>query len=157
MKRILVIILIVVLIILFIRILSQEDDWICVDNDWIKHGYPSAPKPTTPCGTIDSFEECAAAGYPVMESYPRQCRDAEGNLFVEEIYTEISGIVSLKGELFCPCFLVDDVEVWYDLMEGKPAVDVLNISNGDFVIVKGEFHENEQFWATIILKENAHE
>ncbi len=83
MKRILVIILIVVLTILFIRILSQEDDWICVDNDWIKHGYPSAPKPTEPCGTIDGFEECIAAGNPVMESYPRQCRDAVGNLFVE--------------------------------------------------------------------------
>jgi len=83
MKRILVIILIVVLTMLFIRILSQEDDWICVDNDWIKHGYPSAPKPTEPCGTIDGFEECIAAGNPVMESYPRQCRDAVGNLFVE--------------------------------------------------------------------------
>ncbi len=88
MKRILVIILIVVLTILFIKILSQEDDWICVDDDWIKHGYPSAPKPTEPCGTIDSFEECAAAEFPVMESYPRQCRDAEGNLFVEVFLEE---------------------------------------------------------------------
>jgi hypothetical protein len=34
---------------------------------------------------IDSFEDCVAAGFPVMESYPRQCRDSEGNLFVEEI------------------------------------------------------------------------
>lgn len=102
---------------------------------------------------ITSFEECAAAGYPVMESYPRQCRTPSGELFVEEIYTEIYGTVSLKGELFCPCFLVDDVEVWYDLMEGKPAVDVSAINNGDFVIVKGEFQENQQFWATEISKE----
>jgi hypothetical protein len=92
MKRIFVIILIVILTILFIRILSQEDDWICVDNDWIKHGVPSAPKPTEPCGTIDSFEECATAGFPIMESYPRQCRDAEENLFVE---------VSLEGRVNC--------------------------------------------------------
>ena len=32
-----------------------------------------------------SFKECADAGLPVMESYPRQCRDSFGNNFVEEI------------------------------------------------------------------------
>lgn len=31
---------------------------------------------------ITNFEECAAAGNPVMESYPRQCR-ADGTTFVE--------------------------------------------------------------------------
>lgn len=35
--------------------------------------------------SIESFEECAAAGNPVMESYPRQCRTSDGRLFVEEI------------------------------------------------------------------------
>lgn len=35
---------------------------------------------------ILSFEECAKAGYPIMESYPRQCR-ADGTTFVEEIKT----------------------------------------------------------------------
>jgi len=34
---------------------------------------------------ISSFEECVAAGNPVMESYPRQCRTQDGNLFVEEL------------------------------------------------------------------------
>ncbi len=33
---------------------------------------------------ITSFEECAAAGYPVMESYPRQC-NAQGQTFVENV------------------------------------------------------------------------
>lgn len=33
---------------------------------------------------ITNFEECAAAGNPIMESYPRQCR-ANGKTFVEEI------------------------------------------------------------------------
>ncbi len=65
--------------------------------------------------------------------------------------TEVYGTVSLKGELFCPCFLVDDVEVWYDLMDGKPAVDVSDINNGDFVVVKGEYADN-QLWATEIFK-----
>lgn len=34
---------------------------------------------------ITNFKECEAAGYPIMESYPRQCRTAAGRLFVEEI------------------------------------------------------------------------
>lgn len=33
---------------------------------------------------IDSFEECVAAGFPVMESYPRQCT-ANGKTFAEDI------------------------------------------------------------------------
>ncbi len=35
--------------------------------------------------TVLSFEDCAAVGYPVMETYPRQCRTADGRLFAEEI------------------------------------------------------------------------
>tara|TARA_Y100000310_G_scaffold70474_1_gene66161 strand:- start:20551 stop:20733 length:183 start_codon:yes stop_codon:yes gene_type:complete len=36
------------------------------------------------CSEITNFEECAAAGNPIMESYPRQCR-ANGITFVEEV------------------------------------------------------------------------
>ncbi|HNZ83967.1 MAG TPA: hypothetical protein PLA41_02695 [Candidatus Pacearchaeota archaeon] len=32
---------------------------------------------------ISSFDECAQAGYAVMESYPRQCRTADGKIFIE--------------------------------------------------------------------------
>ena len=34
---------------------------------------------------ITNFEECITAGYPIMESYPRQCRTPDGELFMEEI------------------------------------------------------------------------
>lgn len=34
---------------------------------------------------VASFEECVALGYAVMESYPRQCRDQDGNLFTEAV------------------------------------------------------------------------
>lgn len=36
---------------------------------------------------VDSFTECVEAGFPVMESYPRQCKDEAGNNFVEDIDT----------------------------------------------------------------------
>jgi hypothetical protein len=35
--------------------------------------------------TIDSFEECVAAGNPVMESFPRKC-SADGKTFTENIH-----------------------------------------------------------------------
>lgn len=34
---------------------------------------------------VANFTECAAAGYPIMESYPRQCRAPDGVTYVEEI------------------------------------------------------------------------
>lgn len=34
---------------------------------------------------IDSFEECAAAGYPVLLTYPGQCKTPDGRTFVEQI------------------------------------------------------------------------
>ena len=38
---------------------------------------------------ITNFEECSAAGYPIMESYPRQCR-ANCQTFTEDISTDSS-------------------------------------------------------------------
>jgi len=32
---------------------------------------------------VSSFEECMTAGYPVMESYPRQCSTPDGQTFTE--------------------------------------------------------------------------
>lgn len=32
-----------------IRLFSGEDNWLCQNGEWVKHGIPSAPKPTKPC------------------------------------------------------------------------------------------------------------
>jgi len=45
----------------------------------------SKKSPEVEKSLITNFEECKNAGYPVMESYPEQCRDAGGNLFVQII------------------------------------------------------------------------
>lgn len=60
MKKIVLILVVILLGWVFVRFVigGPEDDWICVDNEWIKHGNPSAPKPTTLCGeTIDGRAE----------------------------------------------------------------------------------------------------
>jgi len=42
-------------------------------------------KAVAPAPKITNFEECAAAGYPVIESYPRQCRTPNGKTFAEKV------------------------------------------------------------------------
>lgn len=34
-----------------LRLISGEDDWICDNGQWVKHGQPSAPQPTETCPT----------------------------------------------------------------------------------------------------------
>jgi len=36
---------------------------------------------------INSFEECVAAGYPIMESYPEQCKTPDGRSFTKHMTT----------------------------------------------------------------------
>jgi hypothetical protein len=35
--------------------------------------------------SVNSFEECQEAGYPVAESYPRQCFTPDGRGFTEDV------------------------------------------------------------------------
>ncbi len=42
-----------------------------------------------PTEEVTSFEECLAAGYTVMESYPRQCQTPDGETFTEDVGTEL--------------------------------------------------------------------
>ena len=39
--------------------------------------------------TVDNFEECVARGYPILESYPRQCKTPDGKTFTEDIGNEL--------------------------------------------------------------------
>lgn len=87
------IIIILALIILSLRFIlgGDEDTWLCQNSQWIKHGHPSASKPTESCHgkEIVSFSECIAAGYPVLESYPRQCKTSNNKTFTENIGNEL--------------------------------------------------------------------
>lgn len=46
--------------------------------------YPILKKPKTK-PAVKNFQECMEAGYPIMESYPRQCKDSSGATFTEFI------------------------------------------------------------------------
>jgi len=48
------------------------------------------PKDITQTVQVLFFSECAAAGYPVMESHPRQCRTPDGRTYAEELPEKIT-------------------------------------------------------------------
>lgn len=56
---------------------------------------PPAGNENTNVVTVTNFEECVAAGNPVMESYPRQCRAGDKN-FIEYIGNELEKINLIK-------------------------------------------------------------
>lgn len=45
---------------------------------WLLNFKPPLPE-------VKNFDECVKAGYPVMESYPRQCKIPDGKTFVEDL------------------------------------------------------------------------
>lgn len=61
--------------------------------------------------SVSTFEECEAAGYPVGESYPRQCFTPDGSNFVEEMdqvesepgatSTPSTNEVTIRGAITC--------------------------------------------------------
>jgi hypothetical protein len=82
---------------------------LCPDGSYVSRTGPNcefASCPNLPAKIITNFEECAAAGYPVMESYPRQCR-ANGQIFVEEISN--TNNVQPPGEAACKDLCGDGV------------------------------------------------
>lgn len=79
------------------RSISPEDSWICVDNEWIKHGRPDSPKPTSGC-----FYDKNAVG---KDSDGKQVEKAEFskedegiNIFNLQPESKISSPYKFEGE-----------------------------------------------------------
>lgn len=64
-KKILIISIIIIVIGAFLLIIRDSDD------------------------KINSFDQCVEAGFPIMESYPQQCRTDDNQNFVQDIGNEI--------------------------------------------------------------------
>lgn len=50
-----------------------------------------------PISIASNFTECANAGYPIQESYPRQCRTPDGRTFAEDIGNELETLDLIKA------------------------------------------------------------
>lgn len=51
---------------------------------WALSFFEEAPRSVA----ISDFESCAAEGYPIFASYPRQCRASDGQNFMERVPRE---------------------------------------------------------------------
>jgi hypothetical protein len=96
-----------------------------------------------------NFWECVEAGNPVMESYPRQCRD-NGNFFVENIGNElektdlifintprpnqvITSPLTIKGEARGTWFFEGDFPVILTDWDGKIIAEGFVTAKGDWM------------------------
>ncbi len=98
---------------------------------------------TTPPTIVMSFDDCLKAGYPVMESYSRQCKTPGGRTYTEELpptkptYTNAtSGVIS--AEIPAPDSVTGkEFEVrgtasgWY--FEGSFPIEILD-ANGKVLV-----------------------
>ena len=102
---------------------------------------------------ISSFEECVAAGYPVMESYPERCKTPDGKTFTKQIATRQEIII--KGEMVClphkesgpqtlECAygLKDENGLYYGLKDSDPSYkNISSLEMGQPVQIKGILRE----------------
>lgn len=67
--------------------------------------YDMAPRMTAsvPSPVVSTFEDCVAAGNPVMESYPRQCMTQDGRHFVEDVQVSETSPPQGEGMVFNGC------------------------------------------------------
>lgn len=59
-----VILFLAVLVLLGLRFYSPEDNWLCQNGQWIKHGNPEASMPTSGCGAENNSQNTSAEGQP---------------------------------------------------------------------------------------------
>lgn len=59
------------------------------------------PAATSSPMAILSFKDCLIAGYPVLKSYPRQCKTADGRTYVEEIPEKIT-YINANADMIVP-------------------------------------------------------
>jgi len=51
---------------------------------------------------VTTFEECAAAGYPILEIYPEQCITPDGRSFTRNVPTGSDGVFCTLEAKICP-------------------------------------------------------
>lgn len=54
-----------------------------------------------PPNDISTFEECASAGYPIMESYPERCKVPGGETFTRVTTDTVPTPITLTGTYTC--------------------------------------------------------
>ena len=90
---------------------------------------------------ITSFEQCTAAGYPVMESYPRQCKTPDGETFVSQtdLFDSLINVSCTKDE---DCALVNHDRGFGCCYSG--ACERIDYSQDSWVAVNADWFAEQQ-------------
>jgi hypothetical protein len=138
--RVIVAIIIIVVLVLAVRFIfgGPEDDWICQDGAWVKHGNPSAPMPTVPCRSQDEtkpylYKDLIRIDSPLQNqkiSSPITVKgEARGNWYFEASFPiqvldengEVLGVspVQAQGEWMTENFVPFSGEIIFSKPKGK--------------------------------------
>ncbi|PIU34572.1 hypothetical protein COT03_02140 [Candidatus Shapirobacteria bacterium CG07_land_8_20_14_0_80_39_18] len=96
------VILVVLIVIVGARVLSPEDNWICQNGEWVKHGNPSGPMPS---GSCKEGEQMASNKVPTEAAIPnpasKNCLDKGGKLEMREETAGTLGICKFTDGTEC--------------------------------------------------------
>ncbi len=90
---------------------------------------------------ISSFEDCVDAGYLVMESYPRQCRTSEREIFVESVGGSALDFADVTNALQNPKktekeeYLIQDEKSFNDIF-GENILDI-DFNESTIIVIFG--------------------
>lgn len=89
-----------IIVILTLRTFTPEDGWICVDNNWQKHGQPNSPQPLEGCPTATYIGDREVLLYFLDEQLGNDCQKVtstkitlidDGKLYAQVLQQLISG------------------------------------------------------------------
>lgn len=91
--------LILGIVVVGIFYVSSQNKWICEKGEWQKTGFTIKPMPKDSCSQhqvvdkndieVIDFISCLQAGNVVLESYPRQCKTKDDQIYIENIGNEL--------------------------------------------------------------------
>lgn len=80
--------------ILTIRILSGEDGWICVNNQWVSHGHLKAPAPTSGCERV--------VEPPIQDTVPTSTPTTTDEEYYQRIMSKLRNESGQETRLYSP-------------------------------------------------------
>ncbi|MBU2545354.1 Gmad2 immunoglobulin-like domain-containing protein [Patescibacteria group bacterium] len=132
MKKIIFLSVVVVLgLIIVLFVISNIEDLSKIDNNIDEELVDDV--------IVNSFDECLLAGFAVMESYPRQCRTDDGELFVEDIGNELekADLIRIDNprpnqEIQSPLAINGEARGYW-FFEGDFPIELIN-SDGEIIV-----------------------
>lgn len=137
---------------------GDEDTWICVNNQWVKHGNPSKPMPQTGCGEVkDDWQSQIVGEIGVSFKHPKDIT------FRKEIAEDAAGIhtagfyVEKEGYTLYGVYQPNKEATEQNLERAKTEMDkntIKEVTIGGYKGIEGLILGPKTRYITILLKNN---